>query len=142
MVHRLSSQFGLPVYGFADMNPFGLALLLTYKIGSARMGSRFSCDLKWLGLRPSQLARLSLPEEAMQDLSARDSARLDSMEKLLVASNDGGDWDPYLEEIAAMREGAVKCELEALISGAFDFASTMSPLSRFVEEGIVRGQYI
>ena len=35
LVHQLSTRFSLPVYGLADCNPFGLALLLTYKLGSA-----------------------------------------------------------------------------------------------------------
>ncbi len=35
MVHQVSARFRLPVYGLADCNPFGLALLLTYKFGSA-----------------------------------------------------------------------------------------------------------
>jgi len=35
LVHQVSTRFRLPVVGLADCNPFGLALLLTYKFGSA-----------------------------------------------------------------------------------------------------------
>jgi hypothetical protein len=94
LVHQVSTRFKLPVFGIADCNPFGLALLLTYKFGSAvtlssrvflsqtpfdiclnscitecllyqRMGSKFTCDLRWLGLRPTQLPELRLGREVV-----------------------------------------------------------------------------
>jgi len=37
LVHQVATRFSLPVVGLADCNPFGLALLLTYKFGSAVM---------------------------------------------------------------------------------------------------------
>lgn len=55
LMHFLpQTALGVPVYGLADYNPYGLALLLTYKVGSARMGfeaSKYAADVKWLGLR-------------------------------------------------------------------------------------------
>ena len=51
------------------------------------MGSKYSCDLRWLGLRPSQLAGLSLLPDVMQSLSERDYAKLGAIEALLSSSD-------------------------------------------------------
>ena len=37
-VHRLRATLGLPVYGLVDWNSWGVGVLLTYKLGSARLG--------------------------------------------------------------------------------------------------------
>jgi DNA topoisomerase VI subunit A len=148
MVHQVSTKFQLPVYGLADCNPFGLSLLMTYKLGSARMGSKFTCDLKWLGLRPSQLAGLNIPEDAMQEMTPRDIARLDSLKALFLSAapdnlyssssssssssaSSSRAFQQYIDEIETMRETQQNCELEALISSSFDL-SLISALSQFL----------
>ena len=87
MVHQLSHRFQLPAFGLADSNPFGVALLMTYKLGSARMGAKFSVDLKWLGFRPSQLNEMleqgRIQEAVLQEFSERDKAKLKSLIDLL-----------------------------------------------------------
>ena len=66
MVYRITNRFKIPAYGIADCNPFGIALLLTYKLGSARMGNKFAvADLRWLGLRPSQIPAQNLPPQVV-----------------------------------------------------------------------------
>ena len=53
-VHQLRAALKVPVYGFVDYNVWGVGILLTYKLGSARLGfeaHKFAVDLKWLGLR-------------------------------------------------------------------------------------------
>lgn len=48
LVHQVSTRFKLPVFGIADCNPFGLALLLTYKFGSAVTLSSILARLNFL----------------------------------------------------------------------------------------------
>jgi meiotic recombination protein SPO11 len=144
MVHQVSTRTQLPVYGLADCNPFGLALLLTYKLGSARMGSKYCCDLRWLGLRPSQVPALNLPAGAIQELSVRDLSRLDSLEKLLEsteASSEGDVLSGYCREMELMRSTGKKYELEALICGSHDL-SVISKLSEFLEIKIAQQCFI
>lgn len=65
----LHKTFNLPVRCLCDCNPHGISILLTYKIGSSRMpeSKRFVVPaLQWLGLRPSQLQRIDIPDEAFQ----------------------------------------------------------------------------
>ncbi len=57
LVHTLHHLLEIPVYGLADCNPFGVAVLRTYcRAGkSIDGGERYSVPIQWLGLRPSQL---------------------------------------------------------------------------------------
>lgn len=130
--------------GLADCNPFGLALLLTYKFGSARMGSRFTCDLRWVGLRPSQLNTLHLQPQALQKLTDRDRSRMTSLMNLL-RSNDGMNdacfVKIYCDELKLMMAAGIKCELEALVSRSYDL-STISTLSDFLERQITQRKFI
>ncbi|CAM9155687.1 unnamed protein product, partial [Choristocarpus tenellus] len=90
-VHRLAKAFQLPVFGLSDCNPFGLALLLVYKLGSVRLGvdaSKYAVpDLRWLGLRPSQLDDLQLTDEVFQDLKTVDLARANSLSTMSFILN-------------------------------------------------------
>ncbi|CAM9309407.1 unnamed protein product, partial [Ectocarpus sp. 13 AM-2016] len=67
-VYRLAEALDLPVLGLVDCNPFGLSVFLQFKEGSSRQGrgsAKFRVpEMKWVGLRPSQLDDLNLPEEA------------------------------------------------------------------------------
>ncbi|CAM9110904.1 unnamed protein product, partial [Phaeothamnion confervicola] len=71
----------LSVLGLTDCNPFGLALFLTYRHGSAnpaagRMPGRYRVPtIKWIGVRPSQLGHLDLPAAALQPLKPVDAAK-------------------------------------------------------------------
>ncbi|CAN0320425.1 unnamed protein product, partial [Ectocarpus sp. 8 AP-2014] len=69
-VYRLAEALDLPVLGLVDCNPFGLSVFLQYKEGSSRQGrgsAKFRVpEMKWVGLRPSQLDDLDLPDEASQ----------------------------------------------------------------------------
>ncbi|KAK1945257.1 Meiotic recombination protein SPO11 [Phytophthora citrophthora] len=96
----LSNALNIPVLGLCDCNPFGLSIMLTYKLGSARMPLEslqygmyeyrtpwmvcahsvdlyFICtavDIKWVGVRPSQVAALGLPNSAFKLLTRKDIA--------------------------------------------------------------------
>jgi len=73
-LHHLSSSYSdspCPIFGICDCNPYGLALLLTYKVGSCRMGGEsfhYGVDLEWIGLKPSQVNRLRIPSYSMQEM--------------------------------------------------------------------------
>lgn len=121
MVYQVSSKFNLPVLGIADCNPFGLALLLTYKLGSARMGNKFAVDIKWLGLRPSQLQSLHLPTTVRQPLTSRDHRQLRLLMDQLRVEGDDSAFQEYRNELLLQLDLGYKCELEALSAHSFDF---------------------
>ncbi|CAM9913684.1 unnamed protein product, partial [Discosporangium mesarthrocarpum] len=70
----------------------GLSLLLVYKLGSTRLGpaaSKYAVpDLKWIGLRPSQLEDLDLPPEVFQELKPVDVSRARSLSTMGFVRND------------------------------------------------------
>jgi hypothetical protein len=144
-VHRLRATLGLPVYGLVDWNSWGVGVLLTYKLGSARLGvesHRYTVDVAWLGLRASQIDRFDVPDVCMQPLTARDKKRGEGiMAHPWVAGRR--DW---LDEIQAQLDKDFKCELEAMAlapprergRGKLSFQN----LSHFVEEAIVARDWL
>lgn len=73
----LTKALHIPVFGLCDCNPFGLSIMLTYKLGSARMpleSLQYAVDIKWIGVRPSQIAALALPISSLQALTRKDVA--------------------------------------------------------------------
>ena len=145
MRHRLRATLGLPVYGLVDWNSWGVGVLLTYKLGSARLGvesHRYTVDVAWLGLRASQIERFDVPDVCMQPLTARDKKRGEGiMAHPWVAGRR--DW---LDEIQAQLDKDFKCELEAMAlapprergRGKLSFQN----LSHFVEEAIVARDWL
>eukprot|EP00752_Nemacystus_decipiens_P009762 g8718.t1 len=113
-VYRIAEALDVPVLGLVDCNPFGLSILLQYKEGSSRQGKGSAKyrvpGMSWVGLRPSQLDDLSLPEQARllggsirsqsqvhQELSQQDLARAQSVAKSPLFLDNP---DTYGEEVA------------------------------------------
>ena len=120
LVHTLHKELGIPVVGLCDANPYGISILALYHCAGDRMGvdghMRYSVPIKWLGLRPSEVARLEdrLPETVFQKLTDLDYKRI---EALLDEANpflSGENWEERESEIVDMRDAGYKVELEAL----------------------------
>ena len=62
---RLTNELHIPVLGLVDSDPYGLKILSVYMSGSKNMSydsaSLTTPDIKWLGLRPSDLDKFDLP---------------------------------------------------------------------------------
>lgn len=120
-VHHLHRVLRLPVYALCDANPYGISVLQTYQytqkanlaIGknSSRSGS---LDIKWLGLRPSQLCALNLPPTVFQQLTVADHKRLDSLMNESSLFCQQGNSSLRMQELREMKENGYKVELEAL----------------------------
>lgn len=115
----------IPIYGLADCNPFGLALLLCYKVGAYRQGygaGSYAVNLKWLGLRPSQVKKVcNLPYSVSQALSRFDREKVDSLlnqHPFIMVNKE------YQEELKLMSEMGQKYELEALTANGINYLST------------------
>jgi hypothetical protein len=108
------------------------------------MGSKFTCDLRWVGLRPSQLGALRLPPKVMQKLSDRDRSRLTSLLALLQSTQSAevGFARAYRDELLLTQVSGLKCELEALVSSKSDGLSLISTLSDFLERQIIQRKFI
>jgi len=73
---RLKEELKIPVLGLVDSDPYGLKILSVYMSGSKNMSydssSLTTPDIKWLGLRPSDLDRYELPDQCRLDMTEND----------------------------------------------------------------------
>lgn len=135
-VKKLSVLLNIPVLGLCDCNPYGLSVLLTYKLGSARMpldSPAQTVNIKWLGIRPSSLKAyedityastndgLQLPDRVLETLSPMDEKKVQSLLKSDFIQNN----PLYKYEVLRFSHVKVKVELEALHSLGFDTLDKM-----------------
>ncbi|KAE8911147.1 hypothetical protein PF003_g4306 [Phytophthora fragariae] len=124
-VSLLSHALKIPVLGLCDCNPFGLSIMLTYKLGSARMpleSLEYAVDIKWIGVRPSQVATLGLPQSSFKALTQKDIAVANSLlQASFVQANEH-----YRREVRMWLEDSLpwKIELEALHFLGFTFLTS------------------
>ncbi|KAL4087181.1 hypothetical protein PRIC1_013078 [Phytophthora ramorum] len=136
-VSLLSHALGIPVLGLCDCNPFGLSILLTYKLGSARMpleSLQYAVDIKWIGLRPSQIASLGLPQSSLKALTRKDIAVADS----LIGASFIQANKRYKNEVEMWLGDSLpwKIELEALHFLGFTF------LTSFLQDSIQQEKFL
>ncbi|GLJ04774.1 hypothetical protein SUGI_0003070 [Cryptomeria japonica] len=134
LLHRLSRSFpNLLILALVDWNPAGLAIVCTYKFGSIAMGleaSKYVCDVKWLGLRGSDLQLV--PENARLKLKPRDH----QLAKSLLSSKMLQNQMKYKEELLYMVQAGHRVEIEALYCHGYGF------LAQYVATKIVQADYI
>ncbi|KAF0692654.1 Aste57867_16293 [Aphanomyces stellatus] len=134
-VRKLSDCLGIPVLGLCDCNPFGLSILLTYKLGSARMpldAMHYTVDIRWIGLRPSHVPQLDLPPVVKKKFSKHDKHRIQSLLQHPYIQMQ----PQYQEEIACWVHDPFKIELEALHTKGFGY------LGEFLLDKVLHGDYI
>jgi meiotic recombination protein SPO11 len=73
---KLKAQLKIPVLGLVDSDPYGLKILSVYMSGSKNMSydsaSLTTPDIKWLGVRPSDLKKYKIPEQCRLEMTAND----------------------------------------------------------------------
>ncbi|GFR49530.1 hypothetical protein Agub_g11574 [Astrephomene gubernaculifera] len=118
---RLKSTLKIPVLALVDSDPYGLKILSVYMKGSMNMSYDSSNlttpDIKWLGVRPSDLDRFDIPQQCRLPMTEEDiktGRRL--LEEDFIRSNP--DWVRELELMLASR---VKAEIQALSSFGFQY---------------------
>ena len=122
LARKLKTRLEIPVLILSDSNPFGLAIALTYMLGSARMpidSQRYIVHALWIGLLPSQIEGLDLPEQAIEIFTDHDTKKAAS----LANSGFVQSHPFYQNEVAHFIRHKVKVELEALHSHGIDFLS-------------------
>jgi len=116
---KVSSALSLPVLGLVDADPYGLKILSVYMSGSKNMSydsaSLTTADIKWLGVRPSDLDRLNVPEQCRLKMTEQDiKTGQDLLKERFITQNP--EW---IAELEWMLEHKVKAEIQSLSS--FDF---------------------
>ncbi|GLE06353.1 hypothetical protein PINS_up015600 [Pythium insidiosum] len=75
-LRRLKLELRIPVLGLVDSDPYGLKILSVYMSGSKNMSydsaSLTTPDIKWLGVRPSDLKKYKIPEQCRLEMKDTD----------------------------------------------------------------------
>lgn len=110
-----------PVFGLADFDPDGLAILSVYKHGSAALAHESAAlrvpQLKWLGLRSEHLMldRGTLhANQGLLSLTARDRKKARKMLEHAALAEDGGERSTWRREVQVMLMLNVKAEMQLL----------------------------
>ncbi|DBA97309.1 hypothetical protein WJX77_008787 [Trebouxia sp. C0004] len=122
-LRKLKDTLKIPVLALVDSDPYGLKILSVYMKGSMNMSYDSSNlttpDIKWLGVRPSDLDRFNIPEQCRLPMTEEDmktGKRL--MEEDFVKANP--EW---IKELEIMVQSKVKAEIQALSSFGFQYLS-------------------
>lgn len=118
---RMKTELKLPVLALVDSDPYGLKILSVYMCGSKNMSYDSSNlttpDIKWLGVRPSDLDKYKVPEQCRLPMTDQDvKAGKDLLEEDFIKRNEG--WVKELEMMVKTRQ---KAEIQALSSFGFQY---------------------
>ncbi|KAI8112309.1 hypothetical protein M9434_003632 [Picochlorum sp. BPE23] len=122
-LRKLRYTLRIPVLALVDSDPYGLKILSVYMKGSMNMSYDSSNlttpDIKWLGVRPSDLDRFNIPQQCrlpMTDEDIKTGRKL--LEEDFVKSNP-----LWVKELEIMVTTKVKAEIQALSSFGFQYLS-------------------
>uniref|UniRef100_A0A8C6USY8 DNA topoisomerase (ATP-hydrolyzing) n=1 Tax=Neogobius melanostomus TaxID=47308 RepID=A0A8C6USY8_9GOBI len=128
MVRKLWDALHVPIFAMVDADPYGTLTCPTcaYCMGfpqamSFEARSLTVPSVMWLGLLPSDLQRLRVPENALIPLTKKDETKLNSLLKRPYLQNQP-DWQ---KEIELMQQSKSKAEIQALTAIAPDFLSSI-----------------
>ncbi|XP_037539902.1 meiotic recombination protein SPO11 [Nematolebias whitei] len=125
MVRKLWDTLHIPTFALVDADPHGIEIMCVYKYGSVAMSfeahSLTVPSVMWLGLLPSDLQRLRVPEESLIPLTKRDESKLNSLLKRSYLTNQP-EWQKELE---LMQQSKVKAEIQSLAAIDPDFLTNI-----------------
>jgi len=113
---KVKTKLNIPVLGLVDADPYGLKILSVYLSGSKNMSydsASLACsDIKWLGVRPSDLDRLQIPEQCRLKMTEEDvKCGKNLLNEDFIKKNP-----QWIKELEWMIEHRVKAEIQALSS--------------------------
>ena len=120
-LRKLKQTLNIPVLGLVDSDPYGLKILSVYMKGSMNMSydstNLTTPDIKWLGVRPTDLDKFNIPQQCRLPMTEEDvktGKRL--LEEDFIQANP--EWVKELEIMVQSRE---KAEIQALSSFGFQY---------------------
>ncbi|KAL7550982.1 hypothetical protein ACHAWF_014201 [Thalassiosira exigua] len=114
---RIASELQIPVLALVDSDPYGLKILSVYMSGSKNMSydsaSLTTPDIKWLGLRPSDLNKYDLPDQCRLKMTENDiKTGKELLQEAFIMKNP--EW---------MKELQIMAEIQALSSFGFQYVT-------------------
>ncbi|KAL3815741.1 hypothetical protein ACHAXA_004943 [Cyclostephanos tholiformis] len=131
---RITSELQIPVLALVDSDPYGLKILSVYMSGSKNMSydsaSLTTPDIKWLGLRPSDLNKYDLPDQCRLKMTENDiKTGKELLQEAFIMKNP--EW---MKELQRMVKSKEKAEIQALSSFGFQYVTEVY-LPRKLREG-------
>eukprot|EP00850_Spirogloea_muscicola_P020434 SM000216S06560 [mRNA] locus=s216:227398:229440:+ [translate_table: standard] len=122
-LRKMKADLKLPVLGLVDSDPYGLKILSVYMSGSKNMSydsaNLTTPDVKWLGVRPSDLDKYRIPEQCRLPMTEGDiKTGRDLLDEDFIRKDPA--WYKELELMVRTRE---KAEIQALSSFGFQYLS-------------------
>ncbi|KAI5072792.1 hypothetical protein GOP47_0012898 [Adiantum capillus-veneris] len=122
-LRKMKTDLKLPVLGLVDSDPYGLKILSVYMSGSKNMSydsyNLTTPDIKWLGVRPSDLNKYKIPEQCRLPMTDQDiKTGKDLLEEDFIKKDQ--NWYAELELMVKTKE---KAEIQALSSFGFQYLS-------------------
>ncbi|XP_042347948.1 meiotic recombination protein SPO11 [Plectropomus leopardus] len=125
MVRKLWDTLHIPIFALVDADPHGIEIMCIYKYGSVAMSFEAHNltvpSVMWLGLLPSDLRRLQVPEDSLIPLTKRDESKLSSLLKRPYLTSQP-EWQ---KEMELMQQSKVKAEIQSLAAIAPDFLANI-----------------
>ncbi|KAA0187859.1 hypothetical protein HAZT_HAZT008969 [Hyalella azteca] len=120
---RLWRELQLPVLALTDADPHGLHIAAVYKFGSNSHSEPEYCTagLVWLGVLPSDLAGLQLPERHRLPLLPSDYGKLATLQ----AHPSIMDNPAWFHQTSVMQRLGYKAEIQNLVHIAPDFLTSV-----------------
>jgi meiotic recombination protein SPO11 len=118
---KITSQLKIPVLSLVDSDPYGLKIMSVYCSGSKQMsydsGHLTTSEIKWLGIRPTDLDKYHLPAQCRLQLTDTDRKMGEELlREPFIQKNKA--WVAELEHMLATGE---KAEIQALSSFGFQY---------------------
>lgn len=118
---RLREVLRIPIMGLVDSDPYGLKILSVYMSGSKNMSydsaNLTTPDIKWLGVRPSDLNKYGIPERCRLPMTEHDiKTGKELLQEDFIKKNRA-----WYEELELMVKNKEKAEIQALSSFGFQY---------------------
>ena len=122
-LRKVRDHLKIPVLALVDSDPYGLKIMSVYSSGSKSMSYDSSNlttpDIKWLGVRPSDLDKFNIPEQCRLEMSQKDIETGHHMLKEEFIQQN----PEWVKEVEIMLKTKTKAEIQALSSYGFQYLS-------------------
>jgi meiotic recombination protein SPO11 len=133
-LRRVKETLKIPVLALMDADPYGLKILSVYMSGSKNMSydsaSLTTSDIKWLGVRPSDLDKYNIPAQCRLEMSEQDiKMGNELLNEDFILKNEA-----WTRELRLMLKRKEKAEIQALSNFGFQYLSEVY-LPQKIENG-------
>ncbi|KAI0563053.1 Type IIB DNA topoisomerase [Gracilaria domingensis] len=134
---KLKETLQIPILGLVDSDPYGLKILSVYMSGSKNMSydsaNLTTPDIKWLGVRPSDLNKYGIPDQCRLAMTEHDiKTGKELLEEDFIKKNE-----QWYKELELMVKNKEKAEIQALSNFGFQYLT-----EQYLPRKLAQGDWI